>query len=182
MSKSEDEYLMLREEILHLESIINNTINFFYVFIASFLAFALTQNDTIFLLLSYIVTMPAYLIVLSKMEGMCRIGAYLHVFHEGKEFNWERRNLIYKKDRGRKTFTYLISSNFPFVFVNIAVFVLYLYRTPWDHIKEIYELCKFIYASTMFMTLSILILKNGNISVSDFTQNWEQVCKKVCKY
>ena len=48
------EYLMLRDELLHLDTVVNNTINFFYVFIASFIAFALTQEDTIFILLSYI--------------------------------------------------------------------------------------------------------------------------------
>lgn len=159
MKRSKDEYLMLREEMLHLESIINNTINFFYVFIASFLAFALTKNDTIFLLVSYIITIPAYLIVLSKMEGMCRIGAYLCVFHEGKEFNWETRNMKYKENRGRKTFTYLISSNFPFVFVNVAVFVLYLYRTPWDYFYNIYEICKFFLAVIMFFCIKHINIK-----------------------
>ena len=47
-----EEYLMLREEILHLDSVVNNTINFFYVFMATYVAFSLTQEDTIFILLS----------------------------------------------------------------------------------------------------------------------------------
>ena len=54
-----EEYLMLREEILHLDSVVNNTINFFYVFMATYVAFSLTQEDTIFILLSFIVT-PVY--------------------------------------------------------------------------------------------------------------------------
>lgn len=78
-----DVYLMLREEILHLDSILNNTINFFYVFIASYSAFSLFQEDTTFLLLSYIVIIPAYQIVLNKMQAMCKIGAYLKIYHEG---------------------------------------------------------------------------------------------------
>lgn len=78
-SEAKDEYLMLREEILHF---INNTINFFYVFIASYIAFTLMQEDTIFILLSFIGIIPPYLIVLNKMNALCKIGAYLHVFHE----------------------------------------------------------------------------------------------------
>ena len=45
-----DEYLMLREEIIHLDTIISNVVNLFYAFIASFIAFALLQSDTIFIL------------------------------------------------------------------------------------------------------------------------------------
>lgn len=175
MAKSKDEYLMLREEVLHLDAIISNTINFFYVFIASFLAFALTRKDTIFLLLSYIVTMPAYLIVLSKMEGMCRIGAYLKVFHEGEDFNWETRSIKYKEKRGRKTFTYLVSSNFPFAFVNTAVFILYLQRTQWNEPFNRFEIFKLIIAVGAFIILSILIFKNGKIATSDFVNKWEDI-------
>ena len=91
--KAKDEYLMLREEILHLDSITNNTINFFYAFIAAYIAFALTQEDTIFILLSFIGIIPPYLIVLNKMNALCKIGAYLYVFHEGGSFKWERRNM-----------------------------------------------------------------------------------------
>ena len=44
--ESKDEYLMLREEILHLDSIANNTINFFYAYISAYISFALTQYET----------------------------------------------------------------------------------------------------------------------------------------
>lgn len=92
---NEKEYLMLREEILHLDEVIVHTINFFYAFLASFLAFALTQKDTIYIVLSYIVILPAYLIVLSKLHGMSKIGGYLYVYHEkhgNTNFKWETYN------------------------------------------------------------------------------------------
>lgn len=92
----EKEYLMLREEILHLDSLINNTISFFYTFMATYLAYALSQDDTILFVLSYMVIVPAYMIVLSKMQGICKIGAYLKVVHEGNEFNWETKNMKLK--------------------------------------------------------------------------------------
>ena len=51
MFEPKDEYLMLRDEILHLDTIVSNTITFFYAFIASFLAFALTQTDNVLFIL-----------------------------------------------------------------------------------------------------------------------------------
>ena len=39
----EQEYMMLREEIVKLEEIINHTVTFFYAFIAGFLMFVVKQ-------------------------------------------------------------------------------------------------------------------------------------------
>lgn len=91
MKKSEEEYLMLRDEILHLSNMENNIMNFFYVSVATILTFSLTQQDTMFILLPYIIIIPSYRLVLSKMKGIYKIGAYMYVFLEGKTFNWERR-------------------------------------------------------------------------------------------
>lgn len=109
------------------------------------------------------------------MEGMCRIGAYLKVFHEGTNFNWETRNLKYKEKMGRKTFTYLVSSNFPFAFVNMAVFILYLQRTQWNEDFDSYEVFKLIIAVRAFIMVSILIFKNRSIATSDFVEKWEEI-------
>lgn len=171
MGKSKDEYLMLREEILHLDTVVNNTINFFYAFMATYLAFALTRYDTVFILLSYIIMIPAYLIILSKMKGMSKIGAYLKVFYEGQEFNWETRNLKYIEDNNQ----IMIPSNFPFVFVNIAVFALILYHTKWTTPMACYESVKIILAIVMFVSLMILTLKNRNINTRSCLEKWEKI-------
>lgn len=96
------------------------------------MSYALKQDDTIFILMSYIVIIPSYLIVVSKAQGMCKIGAYLKIFHEGEEFNWESRRIMYQEKSEKNIFKYIISMNFPFIFVNISVGILYLYFTPWD--------------------------------------------------
>ena len=90
MSTPKEEYLMLREEILQLNTIINSTINFFYVFVSAVLLFAINQTDSLYVLLTYLIIFPAYAIALSKAIGTYRIGGYLYVFCEGSDFNWER--------------------------------------------------------------------------------------------
>ncbi|MCH1982450.1 hypothetical protein MCG98_07715 [Ruminococcus sp. OA3] len=170
----DQEYLMLRDELLHLDSVVNNTINFFYVFIASFIAFALTQEDTIFILLSYIVIIPAYLIVISKMQGICKIGAYLSVFHEGGKFNWESRNIKFSQ-RHVNIFSYIVSSNFPFIFVSAAVVILFLYRTQWDTFSLVYEKCKLCSGFLLFLVVLVLAYKNRNITTKDYIKKWEDI-------
>ena len=48
---NEKEYLMLRDEILHLDEVIVQTIAFFYSFIAGYMVFALSHRDTIYIIL-----------------------------------------------------------------------------------------------------------------------------------
>lgn len=178
MKKSNAEYLMLREEILHLDTVINNTINFFYIFIATYITFALTQDDTIFLLISYIVIIPAYLIVICKGKGMCKIGAYLKVFHEGKEFNWETRRIEFHKNIMPDIFTYMISTTFPFVFVGIAVELLLIYYTPWSYSMTPYEIGKVILWIFLSVFLYVLIYKNRKINTVNYVKRWEELKKK----
>lgn len=178
MKKTNDEYLMLREEILHLDTVINNTINFFYIFIATYITFALTQDDTIFLLMSYIVIIPAYLIVICKGQGMCKIGAYLKVFHEGKEFKWETRRIEFHKNIKSDIFYYIISTTFPFIFVGIAVDLLLIFYTPWSCSMSSYEIGKVILWFFLSAFLLILILKNRKISTVDYISKWEEVKEK----
>lgn len=169
-----DEYLMLREEILHLDSIVNNTINFFYVFIASYSAFALLQEDTLFILLSYIVIIPAYLIVLNKMQAMCKIGAYLKIFHEGKEFNWETRHMQYKNIYESSHFR-VISWHFPFLLVSVSVSILFLFKTDWNSIGSGWEIFKLLicFISMIFILYKLLAFKN--ISPADYIDKWLKV-------
>lgn len=175
MFEPKDEYLMLRDEILHLDTIVSNTITFFYAFIASFLAFALTQTDNVLFILSYIVIFPAYLIVLSRLEGIYRIGAYLKVFHEGETFMWETRNSKFVKARGKKYFSYFVFSSFPFIVVNIAVLLLFFYKTDFKALAdfEFYEIIKIVLMVILFVAFLFVFFKNRKVSTEDYFQGWE---------
>lgn len=171
MKKNKDEYLMLRDEILHSDVVVNNTINFFYIFMASFLAFAITQNDTVFILLSYVIIIPAYLIVHNKMEAMAKIGAYLHVFQEGEKFNWETRNMEYI----RKHPGHIAAPNLPFIFVNFSIFILLLLRTQWKSPFFLYEITKVIIGCCLFLGMSLFLLKNKLFKTRDRVTLWEEI-------
>ena len=169
-----EEYLMLREEILHLDSLVNNTINFFYVFIATYNAFALLQDDTIFILLSYIVIIPAYLIVLNKMQAMCKIGAYLKVFHEGEQFLWETRLMEYKKKYENSRFR-VVSWHFPFILVSLAISVLFLYKFEWSASFSYYEISKIAICFSGNCFVFFQVSKYKNITSKDYIKKWEDV-------
>ena len=170
--ESKDEYLMLREEILHLDDITNNTINFFYAFIAAYIAFALTQEDTIFILLSFIGIIPPYLIVLNKMNALCKIGSYLYVFHEGQNFKWERRHMRYK-DKYESSALRVISWHFPFIFTSLAVSLLLLYKTNWLFISTL-DIIKILVCFVLLLIVLIKAYKNKNISPKVYIGKWEK--------
>lgn len=177
MKESKEEYIMLREEILHLDTIANNTINFFYAFISAYIAFALMQNDTIFILLSFMGIIPPYLIVLNKMDALCRIGAYLNFFHEGENFNWERRYMSYRK-KYESSKLRIISWNIPFVVISIVITILFLYRTDWK--------C-FTFANIIKSAICIVLLlwvickafKNRNINPQEYIKRWEEIANDI---
>lgn len=177
MEDTKEEYLMLREEILHLNTIIINTIHLLYTFIASFLAFALTQEDTIFILLTYIMIVPAYLIVVSKMSGMARIGAYLYVFHEGKNFNWEHRNIMYKGNVS----SHLSTAHLPFFYINIVIFFLLLIRTAYTWPLSLYEGFKLACGLFLFIYMMYIINKSKIIHTNNFIIKWESIKKSITK-
>lgn len=170
--ESKDEYLMLRDEILHLDNITNNTINFFYAFISAYIAFALTQEDTIFIMLSFIGIIPPYLIALNKMNALCKIGAYLYVFHEGKSFKWERRHMRYK-DKYESSEFRVISWHFPFIFVSFAVSGLLLYKTNWSSISVI-DIIKISICFVLLLIVLIKAYKNRNICPKSYVGKWEE--------
>ena len=176
------EYLMLREEILHLDQLIVNTINFFYAFLASFMAFSLTHNDTIYLLLAYIVILPAYLMVISKMNAMCKIGGYLKVFHEAKEdseFKWETNNIKFLEQTAaeRPRFTKMIMSfmytfHYPFAVTNFATFILFIFRSNWECLT-IYEILKIFICIALCIFTFLLIHENRKIGTEHYIKEWD---------
>lgn len=174
------EYLMLREEILHVDTVINNTISFFYVFIASYLAFALTQEDTVFILLAYIVIIPAHLIVTSKMRGMTKIGAYLYFFYERSEkskFHWESRNIKFK-DKNKDIFSHVLSGDIPFILVGLFMLLLHIYQIDWSNRISKIETIKLGINAILMITVWILALKNRKTTIKKYILSWEKVANE----
>lgn len=175
MKLLKEEYVSLRDEIIHLDDSISSVLNFFYTFIATFLAFSLTQDDTIYLLLSHIITLPAYLLIIGKRMGQCKISAYLQVFGEGEEINWETRQTRLKIKKGPQIFVYVHATHFPFLLVNISVLILFIYRTRWDSPVTTYILCKSIFEIAMFFILLGLTVQNRKLSKEDYVNDWRRI-------
>lgn len=189
MDNKDKEYLMLREEILHLSEIISQTTNFFYAFIATYMAAIVTisNRDTIYIIFMYIVTWPAYLIVLNKAQQMYKIGGYLQVFHERKKyatFKWETNSWIFsKKCTSKNLFSFdwfqshIRAYHFPFSLVNIAALLLFVAGTYQNrqNLFSIYEGFKTIIFIFLFFTMSVLIHEQKKITTNEYITMWEHL-------
>lgn len=179
MKNISNEYLMLRDEILHLSNLENQTINFLYVFVASVLAFSITQKDTIVILISYIVIIPAYKMVISHEKGIYKIGAYLYVFLEGEDFNWERRSFVFyetlRNNSGNGTKRKIQVFNYPFLFISTLIMVFFLARTNYAAICSPYELLKCIAAVLLYLYVLVTTANNKYYSISKYIDLWEKL-------
>ncbi|MCD8354369.1 MAG: hypothetical protein LUC47_08675, partial [Clostridiales bacterium] len=131
-----DEYLMLREEILHVDTMQNNTLNFMYALIGVVLSFPLTQSDNLYILVIYIVLLPSYAVILGQERTRCKIGTYLLVFHEenGSDFQWERRQVPFHRSATKNDttiFGHLEAFNFPFLFLSLFATTIFFIKTDW---------------------------------------------------
>ncbi len=182
MSKK-DEYLMLREEILHLDKTVSNMISFFYATLSAYMAFVLDQKDSIYFILPYISIIPTYLITLRKLHVLCKIGAYLYVFHEKNDdngFKWEKRNMEYmaserNEKEKRDIFSYVTASNFPFLFATIATIILFLYKTNWNNFPSVYECSKLIICVILNFLLLSIMFKNRIITTESCVRKWNNI-------
>lgn len=175
---TKDEYLMLRNEILHHNTLENNTINFLYVFISAILVFSLNQEDSLYVLIAYVVIIPSYRIVWSKRKGICKIGAYLNVFLEGKEFNWERRNCKMYDNAPNWISSKIQSFNFPFLFISTFVLIVFLTKIKWDNLEKTREFIRLLIGILLYGVQIIMILRHRKISSEDFISIWKGIKDK----
>lgn len=175
------EYLMLREEILHLDDVIVHTINFFYVFLATFIVFSLTQDDTIYILFSYVIILPAYLLVIRKMNAMNKIGGYLQVFHESRkdsELQWETNNKYFAEITSKrgprltiKTMSFMYTFHYPFAVTNLAIVSLFMLRSKWCNLT-FYEISKIIICVALCTFIFLLIIENRKVGTEYYIDQW----------
>lgn len=134
MNKETEEYISLREEMTQLASAIDGIINILYVFIAAYLAYALNQEDTLYILISHIVMLPAYLLVIGKRMAMCKISAYIIVYYEKDIAGWSSRSINFNTKTGPKFLSILTHLIFP-LFWLIVLYFSYLYIEAYGHFQ-----------------------------------------------
>lgn len=170
-----NEYMMLRDEILHLNERINNTINFFYVFVSAVLAFGINQEESIFVLLTYMVIIPSYMIVLNKRNSVYKIAAYLYVFHEGKEFNWERRQKKLYQKLNAQTGRRASVSQYPFLIVSTFVTIVFAIKTNWNSICVVSEFLKVLFGISLYIIQIVLVFRNKGGHIDKYIPYWKEV-------
>ncbi|MCI9034302.1 MAG: hypothetical protein HFJ08_09705 [Lachnospiraceae bacterium] len=192
MNKEKEEYIALRQEINTLCAAADNIVYILYVFLTTYLSFALTQKDTIYILLTHIVILPLYLLAMDRRIASCKISAYISVFHENKNNKWETRLINYKGGKDLSFFRFFSSKHFPFLFSNFAVLIIFLSHTVWNYTMSFYEILKLITEALLFSVIFVIFLKYKKISVADYIEGWKtlkeienntytQKCKKSTK-
>ena len=86
------EYEMLRQEMLQEQSATHGYNNLMYTATAAILAFTIEKSQFILCMLPLIVIIPVFLLCENLRKGQCKIAAYMYVFLEGNEYNWETRH------------------------------------------------------------------------------------------
>ena len=178
MNKENEEYVSLREEINQLCTGMDNIIGILYAFLAAYLAYTFDKEDTIYILFSYIIILPAYLLIISKRIASCRISAYISVFHETEGNMWETRLLEYKTSKKLKIFNYIDAYHFPLLLADFAIFFLYIIRTEWSLPLNIYEIGKLVTEIILSISIIVLAIKSRKISVQDYLPPWKEMNKK----
>lgn len=183
-----EEYSYLKEEINQLENIINNTMNYFYIFLATFLALVFKEDDTIYLLFSQVVIIPAHLLVISKIMGINRIAAYIQIFYEGDDIKWQRRLEKLETKKGPLVFHFIGAIHFPFIFVSFIVLALFIYRIncllqqiPFSFLEKdrlFYEASKLLFEILCTLYTFITAIKNRKLSPTDYIESWEDIKAK----
>ena len=150
------------EEVVQYNSIL-------YTATAAILAFAFQSDNYLFFLLPYVVIFPIYKLSEGTRRFMCRISAYLYVFHEGygKEFQWERRHHIFDsnirssvvdKQKHGKFRWYLrrMMARSHYVLITLVCAFLSTYTVLSDSLPQKWPKIVFIWALTMIITISMV--------------------------
>ncbi len=95
------EYELLRNEILNRFNQISQTTSILYTATTALLTYALSKNEFYFCLIPCIIIVSLHLLNQRKQRGICKISAYMIVFLEGKDFNWETRQNAFEMTKGR---------------------------------------------------------------------------------
>ncbi len=176
MRNSKEEYLMLRDEILKMYEMESNIINIFYTATSAIMSFSILQEDNVSILIAYMVIIPSYLMLMSKEETIHKVATYLYEFYEcdNDDIFWEHYNREFGK-RKNKNILNDISLNFPFVFVNILVFVLFLLKTKWNCMLDPYILAKVIISVLLFLATTVLIVLKSRVKILKYSQIWKDI-------
>lgn len=172
------EYELLRAEMMDLFKAVTTYGTVLYSAVAAILAFALQRDEFYLCLVPYVAILPLFLLSESKNRGICKIAAYMFVFLEGDEFNWETRHHELDKLNEKKQKR---GSVIPYYYLAItcsvaALFKVYANQATWL-IKGIEVVCV-----VAFTVVAIIIMKknkvNYNATRDEYIDQWKAIKEK----
>lgn len=176
--KNTKEYEMIREEIMYMYKAIQELRKILYVMVVSVLTIAVGRNESLLCLVPYCVIIPIYIVTIDYQYSMWKLGAYLIIFHEGKEYNWETRLHNFNVNEGNKNRSGAKSFHSPFVATSIICTILFFVKIDYSDITyETYvqiALALLLFGVVLFYRFS---KKNPDKAKSDFIENWKIVKK-----
>lgn len=178
MDKEIQEYVALRKEVNDLCSSADNIISMLYAFLTAYLAFIFNKEDTAYLLFSYVVLIPVYLLIISKRIASCKISAYISVFHEKTENMWENRLMAYNTPKKPFIFSFIEATHFPFVFINFFILFFYFIRFKIYDLETIYGWFKLVLLFLFFIITYALTVRYRKISVCHYVNEWKRIQNK----
>lgn len=155
-----NEYELLRNEMMDNFKIISQNTSILYTSFAAIFALAIKENNFLLYLVPYFVIIPLFLASEAKARSNCRIAAYLSVYCEGSEYNWERRHQrldeeTHQKRNWKSTLSYYLLGVISSVAGEIQLFCSNKYSCTE----------KWIYGSVIFLVtiIAFVILKLNTI-------------------
>ncbi len=172
----EKEYLMIKEEIMYYYSVIHSSRNILYVALGTILTYALSSSEPMICLVPYCVIIPVYIVTIDYQYGMWRMGTYLSVFLEGKDFNWETRlhklNTASKNEIERHASSY----QWPFIICGLCCSILFFMKIDYKNLdyKTVGEIL-----FSILLTIGFLIFvknqKKPDDIISLYMNKWNDV-------
>lgn len=125
---SDNEYLSLREEILHGYTIVDSSRNILYLAVAYILTFTTDKSIPMLYLLPFAVIIPIYLIAINYTYDMYRISTYMIVFGENpnSSYKWESRQLVLNKQKDHSIPRQAKMFHVPYISLGTACIVLFV--------------------------------------------------------
>ncbi len=176
-----DEYLMLREEILKSSEAVKTYRTLLYTIVVAILAFAFDKNNPWLFLLPFAAILPLYLLAMHQVDSTLRIGAYIYVFLEPiTNIKWETN--LYRYDTLHENqYSTKKTSIEPYVVVSFCCIALSIANLNYSNIGD-WDMCLCVCAQIIlaaccwwaFYTKHVDYIKTKK----KYIQEWEEVKRR----
>lgn len=168
-----EEYRALRQEILNAIGYIRNYDMLLYSVTGVILTFAFRQNEPLIFLTPIVVIIPTYLLSMSQIKSMLRIGAYILVFYENGNPGWETHLAMFDCDFSPKN-----PSISPHVFISFCSFILCMFQLDYTKYKSVFFISRMA-SSVVFLLICLLVILLNQVKYKEAKMKYICYWKKI---